>query len=185
MRIKILLSCILLIAVACDDNKNSDSDSFSVVVNGDGKTTEFTEFDFTYFRFFTIPLTFIGSIANNDTMLMMAYEVLPENSPIALNDTLIIMTGTFGGYQCEFANLDTLNYVDGTMTFTTFDTLKTIAASFSDGASITAASMSDSTYFQASISGSFSASIATDMVASRMFNERYQRKMTGLLKTVK
>ena len=79
------------------------------------------------------------------------------NSETAFDGGRLLIAGYFGSYGYLAINGES-PFTEGSLTFTALDTALIIAGSFSDGASLTAASLSDDSIIRTSIAGSFIAS---------------------------
>jgi hypothetical protein len=129
---------------------------------GNGLSIEYTKFEFYTLDFFGIPWTFVLGANGPDTMLINTFYMLPENTPIPLSDTTVQVAASldsvrYASYNMEIDSLNPTGYISGTITFTAFDTAMTIAGEFSSGATLLGVNMADSSTFQLSITGSFTA----------------------------
>ena len=160
--VAIVLFLSLTVSCGDDDNNGPTGPSMegNVLISGGGASTEFEDFTFSVFS----NAVFVSSMKGADSLIIVIIDLdsISVNSAINLDDGALeggplLIFATFGDGEYIMINGES-PVTSGSLTFTTLDTALNIAGSFSDGASIFASRISDDSFIEASIEGSFIAS---------------------------
>jgi hypothetical protein len=133
-----------------------------VHISGGGRSIDYSNLEFVTLDFFGIPFTTMLAYSGPDTMAIVLYIIPQLDTPVDFSDTNLVIAASLDSLQYAFYNIevDSLNptgFIQGSVTFTAFDTGQVITGFFADSSTLLGVNTADTSKFQSTISGSFRA----------------------------